>query len=55
MDPGREPVEDIDPLIAAVAAAAAALVLEEVRSGYAGLDDGEVWLAYMALAASVAS
>ena len=54
MDPGREPVEDIDPLIAAVAAAAAVLVLE-VRSGYAGLDDGEVWLAYMALAASVAS
>lgn len=43
------------PLIAAEAAAAAALeVLDDVRSGCWGLD-GDIWLAYIALAAFVAS
>lgn len=54
MDPGRLPGEVIVPLIAAEAAAAAALLLEDVRSGCAGRV-GELWLAYMALAASAAS
>lgn len=48
-----EPCEAIVPDMAADAAAAAAAELE-VRSGPAGLC-GDVWLAYIALAASVAS